>query len=171
VIGTDVPLGVGYLRPQAEHLFQHPQLLGVRGPGPGVRRRGPRGEQRALVLVRAAPVQGELNRYSPGRGQRRVRLQRLGEPAVRSRALARQQVLPHRLADQLVPERVPVCVADQHVGGDRGPQRSGQRRIIKPGHYGEQPVADPDTARGGRPEHLLGRLRQLLHRAGQQIPQ
>jgi len=70
-----------------------------------------------------------------------------------------------------MPEGVAAAVADEHAGGDRGPQRGGQAGIIRPGHRGQQRVLGARAAHGGGPQHFLGRLGQVLHRGQQQVPQ
>jgi hypothetical protein len=71
----------------------------------------------------------ELDSGPARRYQRRVAFDGLGEPAVQPAALARQQLLVHRLADQAVPERVAVGVGPQDVGSHRRPQRVGERGV------------------------------------------
>ena len=75
-------------------------------------------------------------------------------------ALAGQQLVVHRLADQRVPEHVAVGFGQQHVGRHGRAQRPAERGAVQPGHRGQQAVADPLAARAGDPDHLLRLFRQ-----------
>jgi hypothetical protein len=75
----------------------------------------------------------------------------------------------HRLADQLVPERVAVAPGVQHVSDHRGPHRAGQRRVVQAGHRSEQGVPGRLAACAGDPEHLLGVFRQPADTVQQQV--
>ncbi len=160
VIGTGPRGGVGHLIPQLEHLFQHLQPLCVRERRPRLAGRPPRRLQRQRGLSGNSPVPRHRHRgLGPGRGS-----QGESEPPVRLRPLARQQLFQHRLADQLMPEGVPVAVADQHVRRHRGPNRRGQRSILPRRHRGQQPVPGTGPAHRRGPQQLLGRLGQVLDR-------
>ena len=112
--------GVRYLIPQFEHAGQQGEPLGGRDRPARLRRRPPGADQRPGRVVRRVPVVRHLDGGPPGRNQCRVGVDGLGEPAVQAAVLARQQVIVHGLADQLVPERVAVTAGVQHVGGHRG---------------------------------------------------
>ena len=86
-------------------------------------------------------------------------------------ALAGQQIVVDGLADERMPERVPVVVCAQHVGRHRGAQPAGEVVAGQPGHRREQrmPAALPAGAR--RPQQVLRLLGQSLHRGEQQVPQ
>jgi hypothetical protein len=103
--------------------------------------------------------------------QRRIGADGLGEPAVQLAALAGQQLVVDGLADQRVPEHEALGVGQQHVGGDRGPQRPGQPGVVLPGDRGQQRVPDPVAGRARDPDQLLGVLRQPPYPRHQQIPQ
>ena len=117
------------------------------------------------------PVMRLLGRGPPGRDQRRVSADGLREPAVQLAALAGQQLVVHRLADQRVPEHEAVRVGQQHVGGHRGPQIPGERGVVMPGDRGQQRVADPSAGRARHPDQLLGLFRQPPHPGHQQVAQ
>ena len=94
----------GHPIPQLQNLHQHLQLLGEREPGDGVGRGVPGRAQRPVMLVRAAPVQRNPNLDYAVAAERGVGFQRLGERPLGPGALARQQVLPDGLPDQVMPE-------------------------------------------------------------------
>ena len=138
--------GAGHPVPQLQDLLQHLQLLGEGEAGRGAGCRSPGRSQRPLVLMRVAPVQRKPDLGHAVAAERGVGFQRLGERPFGPDALAGQQVLLDGLPDQVMPEVVAPGVGDHHAGGDRGPQRGGQRRIIEPGHRGQQRVADAGAA-------------------------
>ena len=115
------------------------------------------------------PVMGHLDGGPAGRNQRVVGVDGLGEATVQASMLARQQVFVHRLADQLVPERVAVTPRVQHVGDHRGPHRARQRRVVEAAHRPEQRMPGGLTARAGDPQDLLGVLRQPANAVEQQV--
>ena len=119
--------------------------------------------------MRRVPVMSHLDGGPAGRNQRGVGVDGLGEAAVQPSVLTGQQVFVHRLADQLVPERVAVAPRVQHVGDHRGPHRASQRRVIQAGHGSEQRVPGRLAAGAGDPQHLLGVLGQPAHAVEQQV--
>ena len=161
--------GVRHLIPQFEHAGQQRKPLGGRDRPARLRRRLPGGDQRPGGVVRRVPVVSHLDGGPAGRNQRGVGVDGLGEAAVQPSVLARQQVFVHRLADQLVPERVAVAPRVQHVGDHRGPHRARQRRVIQAAHRPEQRVPGALAAGAGDPQHLLGVLRQPAHAVEQQV--
>ena len=86
-------------------------------------------------------------------------------------ALAGQQLIVHRLADQGVPEHVAVGVGQQHIGRHRRPQRPGERGAVQPGDRGQQRVTSPLAARARDPDHLLRLFGQPPHAGHQQVAQ
>jgi hypothetical protein len=122
-------------------------------------------------VVRAIPVMGQFDREPPGRQQGGVSLERLRVAGVQTGVLAGQQIVVDGLADQGVPERVPVAVDDEDVRGDRGPQRPVQRRVVQPGHGGEQRVLDMIAAAARHAEEVLGVARRAPHTGQQQVAQ
>ena len=169
VIGGDPFGGVWHLIPQFEHAGQQRKPLGGRDRAARLRRRLPGGDQRPGGVVRRVPVVSHLDGGPAGRNKRGVGVDGLGETAVQPSVLARQQVFVHRLADQLMPERVAVAPRVQHVSDHRGPYRAGQRRVIQAGHRPEQRVPGALAAGAGDPEHLLGVFRQPAHAVEQQV--
>ena len=75
----------------------------------GGSRRAPGRAQRPLGLVRAAPVRQPDVGHAVA-AERGPGFQRLGERPFGPSALAGQQILPHRLPDQVMPEGVAVGV-------------------------------------------------------------
>ena len=136
VVRVDPLGGVRHLIPQLEHAGQQGEPLGGRDRPARLRGRPPGADQRPGRVVRRVPVVSHLDGGPAGRNQRRVGVDGLGEPAVQAAVLARQQVVVHGLADQLVPERVAVTAGVQHVGGHRGTYRAGQRRVVQAAHRG-----------------------------------
>ena len=161
--------GVRHLIPQLEHAGQQGEPLGGRDRPARLRGRPPGADQRPGRVVRRVPVVSHLDGGPAGRNQRRVGVDGLGEPAVQAAVLARQQVVVHGLADQFVPERVAVPAGVQHVGGHRGTDRAGQRRVVKSAHRGQQPVPGRRAAGAGHPEQFLGVLRQPPDALQQQV--
>ena len=92
VIQAERTGGFGHPIPELEHLLEHPQPLRIRQGRPSGARRPPRCRQRALVVLRAAPVQRGQNRkgaFRPGpRTGLQPGLQRGGEGAMRLSALS-----------------------------------------------------------------------------------
>ena len=131
----------------------------------------PGADQRPGRVVGRVPVVRLLHVGPPVADQRRVGVDRERELGVHLAVLAGQQVLVHGLADQRVPERVPVGGGHQHVAGDGGPDRGGQLVLGPAGDPGEQRVAGGAAAGAGDAEHLLGVLRQPPHRLLEQVGQ
>src|SRR5450755_714213 len=95
------------------------------------------------MLARAAPVQRLSDRRQVIEAERRVGLQGLGECPVNPGPLAWEQIPQHRLAEQLMTERVISLAGYQYSGGDSGPQRGVEHLAVPSGHRGQQPVPDP----------------------------
>jgi hypothetical protein len=105
----------------------------------------------------------------PVADKRGVGVDREREPGVYLAVLPGQQVLVHRLPDQRVPERVPICGGHQHVAGDRGPNRGGQLVLGPAGDPGEQRMTGAAASGARDAEHLLGVFRQPPHRLLEQV--
>ena len=169
MIRADPLGGVRHLIPQFKHAGQQRKALGGRDRPARLRRRLPGGNQRPGGVVRRVPVVSHLDGGPAGRNQRRVGVDGRGEAAVQPSVLARQQVFVHRLADQLVPERVAIPAPVQHVGDHRGPHGASQRRVIQASHRPEQRVPGHRSAGAGDPQHLLGVFWQPAYAVEQQV--
>ncbi len=117
------------------------------------------------------PVVGFFDHRPARCDQPGIRPQGLGESGVPAGALAGQQVVIDRLADESVPEGISVAADDQHVSGHRRPQRAGQSVVFQAGHRGQQGVLDLGPGRTRRPQDALGFLGEPVHRGQQQIAQ
>ena len=115
------------------------------------RRRRPRSSAGSAAASRsgAVPVLGERG---PFRGAARVLgrrgVERLGERGVERAALAGQQLAVHRFAGERVAERVPVSLANEHVGIQELMQRGAERLHVHSRGRLQRCVVDP--APGGR---------------------
>jgi hypothetical protein len=144
-LGQPVPgrtPAVRHLRPQPQRRGQQVRLLGLgrepaRGLGGSQQRR-----QRLGRLARLLPVEGDLSAAPVGRGQPGVGLQGLGHGPVQPGPFHRQQAVEHRLADQRMPEGVPVPIGHQDLGVDRAPDTGEELRLGQPGDGGQEPVPD-----------------------------
>jgi len=131
----------------------------------------PGGHQRALVLMRAAPVHRQLYPGGPVPSGRRCGLNRLREPAMRDHPLTGKEVGEHSLAEQLMPETIAVGVADQYVRGYGRTQRAREGGVVEIGRRSHQRVRDMVSAHRGHPQCLLRFRRQLFHSGENQVPQ
>ena len=170
VVGADPLGGVRHLVPQLQDAGQQRKPLGAAHRPARLRRRLPGGDQRPGGVVRRVPVVGHLDGGAAGRNQRRIGVDGLGEAAVQPAVLARQQVFVHRLADQLVPERVAVGPAraarwrsPRAAARGSAPRRPGR----SPRPSSACPVVSPPAL--ADPQHLLGVLRQPAHAVEQQV--
>ena len=128
VVGADLRRGVRDLLPQLEDPVEEHQPLGVRDRVRGLHRACHDGE-RARRVMRRVPVVRLLDVRPARRDERRVGVDRPGEPGVHGGVLARQQVRVHGLLDQRVPERVAVSRSSP---ARSPPQRGGARRCSLP---------------------------------------
>ena len=106
-----------------------------------------------------------------GRGESRIGGDRLREPGVHPATLTGQQVLVHRFANKRVPERITLGVGQQHVGGDRRPQRVLEVVIAEPARRTQQRMPGAVTGGAGDPQHVLGLVGQPLHPGEDQVTQ
>jgi hypothetical protein len=147
VAGADALRGIGQRRPEFEDPGQHGELLGI-GQGTLSRARClPGALQRPAGIVRRVPVVCLLDHRAARRDQGWISRQRLGQAGVQPGPRARQHLPEDRLADQRMPERIPISVGHQHVCRHRRPQRRKQRVGAEPGDRCEQRVPAP------RPSH------------------
>ncbi len=162
-------LGVGHGVPQLQRPFELEQHLGGRVARVGLLRGGDgRGQGPRQVVARVGVV-GELG------GDPRLP-DPLGEPlrvpGVQAGALAGQQLLVHRLAQQRVAEDVAVgararggarlAVGHQHVVGHRVAQCLLQLVVAQIGDGGQHLVPHLAARHGSDPQHPLGHRRQRL---------
>lgn len=171
VAGADALLGIRHRVPQLENPGEQRELLGRGERVPGIGGGVPGADQRPGVVVCVVPVVGLFDHRPARCDQPGIRPQGLGESRVPAGALAGQQVVIDRLADESVPERVSVASDDQHVGGHRRPQRAGQSVVFQAGHRGQQGVLHLGPGRTRRPQDDLGFLGEPVHRGQQQIAQ
>ena len=96
--------------------------------------------------------------------------QRGGEPGVGAHALARQQVVVDRLAQQRVPEPVALAlVGHEHLVGDGLAQRRLDLGGGQGGHPEQQRVGDPAAGDARDPHQLLGAGGQLVEPGGEHV--
>jgi hypothetical protein len=114
-------------------------------------------------------VVGDLCRDPVGLGRSVPALEGLRVRAVQLHPFAWQQAVGYRLADQRVPERVPVAVRHEHVLVHGLPQRVQQRIVGGTSHGGEQSVGDPGSAESGQPDDSLRGPRQPVDPAQQHV--
>jgi hypothetical protein len=112
-----------------------------------------------------------LDHRAARRDQRRVRGQGLGQADVQPGLRPGQHLPQDRLADQRVPEGIPVSLRDQHVRRHRQPQRGEQLPVADSGDRGQQPVPAPLPGHRQRLQHLLGLRGQALHVGQHEVAQ
>ena len=117
---------------------------------------------------------GELGRgLGDALRQRGVVRERRRVRRVQAYALAGQQLLVDRLAQQRVAERVRAALGLEHdqLRRDRLAQRVGAHRLVQLEDRGQQAVADAPPARGQRAQHAPRRLGELLDPDAEDVAQ
>ena len=140
VAGADPLHCVRHLVPQLEDPGQKRKLLGVGKGAPGRRGRPPGTHQGFGGVVGVIPVMRLFDQPPAGGDQPGIGAEDLGEAGVQPGALAGQQIVVDGLADERMPERVPVLVRAQHVGRHRGAQPAGEIVAGQPGRRRQQGV-------------------------------
>ena len=152
LVGAGQRRGVGHAVPQLERALEQRGALAV-----GLHlHRGDAGahggRQRGRLVARGEVVVRDRGRALGARAARRRGrlLERARQRAVQLGALAGQQVVVHRLAQQRVAQRVAVAVEHDDLAGDRLAQRLAQRAPVEPGDLGEHRVVEPGRRRTAR---------------------